>query len=59
MKHFMQRTVAFLENTLGLNYLSVNFKKFSAMHCCYNLFQGMVGVYITTLLMRVSGMGTL
>ena len=59
MKHFMQRTVAFLENTLGLNYLSVNFKKFSAMHCCYNLFQGMVGVYITTLLMRVSGDGNI
>ena len=57
MKHFFMRISAFLEVSLGLNYLSPEFKKFATMHCAYNIFQGLVSVYITTLLMRVSGNG--
>ncbi|MGI5896736.1 MAG: MFS transporter [Oscillospiraceae bacterium] len=57
MKHFFMRISAFLEVSLGLNYLSSDFKKFATMHCAYNIFQGLVSVYITTLLMRVSGNG--
>lgn len=57
MKRFLLRTGAFLENSLGLNQMSANFKTFATMHGTYNLFQGLVSVYITTLLMRVSGDG--
>ncbi len=57
MKRFFQRLGAFLEVGLGLNQLGANFKKFASMHCMFNLFQGLVSVYITTLLMRVSGDG--
>ena len=57
MKRFFQRIGAFLEVSLGLNQLGADFKKFASMHCMFNLFQGLVSVYITTLLMRVSGDG--
>ena len=57
MKYFMKRVGAFLEDSLGLNQMTAEFKKFATMHCTYNLFQGLVSVYITTLLMRVSGDG--
>ena len=54
---FFSKTRSFFEVSLGLNQLSVNFKKFASMHCTFNLFQGLVSVYITTLLMRVTGDG--
>lgn len=57
MKHFFLRISAFLEVGLGLSQLSGDFKKFATMHCTYNVFQAMVGSYITTLMMRVSGNG--
>lgn len=57
MKHFLKRFGAFLEDSLGLSQLGEKFKKFASMHCAFNLFQGLVSVYITTLLMRVSGDG--
>ena len=57
MKLFFRRLGAFVEESLGLNLLGKDFKKFSLMHCMFNLFQGLVSVYIATLLMRVSGDG--
>ena len=57
MKYFFRRFGAFLEVSLGLDQLGGNFKRFASMHCTFNLFQGLVSVYITTLLMRVTGDG--
>lgn len=57
MKMFFRRVSAFLQVSLGLDQMSVDFKKFATMHSMYQVFQGMVGVYIVSLLMRVSGSG--
>ena len=57
MKHFLKKLAAILENSLGLNRLSKDFKKFALMHTTYCIFQAMVSSYIITLLMRVTGDG--
>lgn len=55
MNRFAQRLFAFVQDSLGLDRLGSNFKKFAVMHFGFVIFTSSYSIFINTLFMRVTG----
>ena len=52
MNRFAQRLFAFVQDSLGLDRLGSNFKRFAVMHFGFVIFTSSYSIFINTLFMR-------